>query len=394
MTKKTFTYSRETLYRQIWRRPVSKVAKDYNVSDVALAKICRKLNVPRPPLGYWARRSAGYEDPIPPLPKLKPGERAEYTTVRPRPQPTDTVTAGADERSHAAIVVLDTLENPHELVRRSRGPLRKCARKGTILAEPPEGCLDIRTSSGELDRALRVFDALLKALDARSIAVEITPPHKETDSYWSARSKIIPSLTRALIGDAFVEIGIDEDTDTAEQPVGAVSTTTGYVYQPRPARHRIPNGRLALRIRNAPWGSGHRTTWKDGKAQHVESCLDSFVRGIEEMGLVLREERLERDRVERERQEQERRRAEEEDRRKHEAALTYDLDSRIDAWQRAGQIREFLVAVTKQHPEPDADLAQWLTWARNRAASLEAGAINTVLQLRQPPERTQWTSRF
>lgn len=64
-------YDREKLYKEVWERPVSKVAKDYGISDVGLAKVCRKLQVPLPGLGYWAKKAHGKEPPTPPLPELE-----------------------------------------------------------------------------------------------------------------------------------------------------------------------------------------------------------------------------------------------------------------------------------------------------------------------------------
>jgi hypothetical protein len=52
-------YAREKIYEEIWEEPTIKVAKRYNVSDVALAKVCRKLNIPRPGRGYWEKKAAG-----------------------------------------------------------------------------------------------------------------------------------------------------------------------------------------------------------------------------------------------------------------------------------------------------------------------------------------------
>ena len=49
-------YEREKLYEEVWKEPVIVVAKRYGVSEVALAKACRKLAVPLPPRGYWARQ--------------------------------------------------------------------------------------------------------------------------------------------------------------------------------------------------------------------------------------------------------------------------------------------------------------------------------------------------
>ena len=57
MSDKT-TYDREVLYSEVWAEPVRIVAERYDVSDVALAKACRKLAVPLPGRGYW-----GYSHP-------------------------------------------------------------------------------------------------------------------------------------------------------------------------------------------------------------------------------------------------------------------------------------------------------------------------------------------
>ncbi|HEX2164095.1 MAG TPA: hypothetical protein VHM02_09120, partial [Thermoanaerobaculia bacterium] len=50
---------REGLYELVWSRPVSSVAQDYGLSDVALAKICRRMGIPLPGRGYWAGHAAG-----------------------------------------------------------------------------------------------------------------------------------------------------------------------------------------------------------------------------------------------------------------------------------------------------------------------------------------------
>jgi len=70
-------FNRNKLYAEVWLEPVRTVAKRYEVSDVALAKTCRKLNVPLPPRGYWARSPARREAGRRALPKLKPGEPEE-----------------------------------------------------------------------------------------------------------------------------------------------------------------------------------------------------------------------------------------------------------------------------------------------------------------------------
>jgi hypothetical protein len=63
-------YDREKLYQEIWTEPTQTVAARYGISDVALAKACRQLQIPKPSRGYWAKKAAGQAVPRPP--KLAP----------------------------------------------------------------------------------------------------------------------------------------------------------------------------------------------------------------------------------------------------------------------------------------------------------------------------------
>jgi ankyrin repeat protein len=64
-------YDRTILYEQVWAQPVQEVAKSYSISGVMLGKVCRKLHVPVPPRGYWARIQNGYTAKKPPLTELR-----------------------------------------------------------------------------------------------------------------------------------------------------------------------------------------------------------------------------------------------------------------------------------------------------------------------------------
>ncbi len=46
--------TREELYELVWSAPMVQVVKQHGLSDNGLRKICRKLDVPTPPRGYWA----------------------------------------------------------------------------------------------------------------------------------------------------------------------------------------------------------------------------------------------------------------------------------------------------------------------------------------------------
>jgi excisionase family DNA binding protein len=61
-------YDREELYERVWTIPIRKLAKQYGVSDVALAKSCRKLSIRLPGRGYWAKKNANR--PVSPRPPI------------------------------------------------------------------------------------------------------------------------------------------------------------------------------------------------------------------------------------------------------------------------------------------------------------------------------------
>lgn len=50
--------TKEELEKMVWEKPTVHIAKDLNVSDVAVGKLCKRLNVEKPPRGYWAKKKA------------------------------------------------------------------------------------------------------------------------------------------------------------------------------------------------------------------------------------------------------------------------------------------------------------------------------------------------
>jgi hypothetical protein len=49
------TYDREKLYEEVWNEPVTIVARKYGLSDVAIKKACKKMNVPTLGVSYWQK---------------------------------------------------------------------------------------------------------------------------------------------------------------------------------------------------------------------------------------------------------------------------------------------------------------------------------------------------
>lgn len=76
---------RAQLFERVWSVPVDKLAREWGLSGRGLAKACRRLRVPVPPRGYWARTAAGQRVRRPKLPRLPPGQAEEIVVRVPEP---------------------------------------------------------------------------------------------------------------------------------------------------------------------------------------------------------------------------------------------------------------------------------------------------------------------
>lgn len=61
-------FSRKEFFDLMWSKPIKDLAPNFEMSDVALAKICRNHGIPLPGRGYWAKLQAGKDVPVGQLP--------------------------------------------------------------------------------------------------------------------------------------------------------------------------------------------------------------------------------------------------------------------------------------------------------------------------------------
>src|SRR5690606_34552106 len=50
------------MYAEVWRLPMTKIADHHRVSSSFLARVCTRMNVPRPPRGHWVKLANGIRD--------------------------------------------------------------------------------------------------------------------------------------------------------------------------------------------------------------------------------------------------------------------------------------------------------------------------------------------
>jgi hypothetical protein len=359
--------SRAELYEQIWNVPTTKLSRSYGLSDVALGKICKKHDIPKPPLGYWAKLAHGKTVVRPPLPtigdhRLEVVEIKKRPLVSCRPKP-----HSAELEKEMPIAVPERLTSPHQLVRFTMDALKNSTPDETgILRLRANGCLNVRVGRQSVGRAMRLMEALIKALEARDSTVIVV----ERDRTHQTCVKIL---------DETIEVELREGLNRKEKQFTATELREREKYswlRDRKEYEFYPSGNFVFTILTY-CGEGIRKVWSDGKRQRLENCLDSIVAGLRAAAEGVKAVRLERERWERERQEQERRRREEQERRRNEEEKIKKLETLVANWNQSLKIREFLTAVEKalaEAEEKDAkapDLSDWLAWAHGYANSID-----------------------
>jgi hypothetical protein len=349
------------LYDLVWSKPMSQLCREYGLSDVGLAKICKKHEVPYPPRGYWTKVRNGQRVQKPPLrpvtnPALQPVEipKRPLSEIDKAAREAARSTVEADNGPGERIPVADVLTDPHPLVERTVRSLNSARPGKDGLVQPKAAhCLAVRVAPNSIDRSARLLDALIKALEAKGFAV--SADEGETAKTWVA-----------LLGEK-LSLRLEETVERQEKVQSFFNHRHDY--------DLVPTGRLTLRIDDA-LGGGNRRQWSDGK-KSLDGQLHAVVGGLVKTAEVTKAIRAENARREKERQEDERRRQEHERRRREEEARVIDFDRKLAGWEQAKRIRRFVAAVRDNAIRcagvivPGSEQDRWLAWAWRRADRLD-----------------------
>jgi hypothetical protein len=376
MGHETIIYKRDELYGLVWSKPVRHVAKTYSVSGVALAKICRRLNVPVPGRGHWARVAAGQKPKRRPLAPLRAGEPAEVRSRRWRmPTPPEyTATemteraAGKSREEEVPIRVGTSLHQPHELVALTLAALRKAKSADDGIARCRDRrCLAVEVAPARVDRALHIMDALLKALAARGLDVEVLNP-KEFAVWFpgvTLRQVKMP-VTLVRVDGESVPFALEEITENVQVDRGDPTRWR------QPTFERRATGKLRLRIRDDldayRFRVGVQKNWADTEKRRVEGCLNAFVRGLHTIASAIKRERVESEQRRKEQEESRRRWQLERDRQQLDERCRKRVEEEVPRWRLAREIREYVLETRRIIEEgqctviPDGELDEWLRW--------------------------------
>jgi len=348
--------TREELYEKVWSAPTTQVAAEFGISDVALAKRCKKLNVPKPSLGYWAKVAAGQNpEKVPLSPTIN--EVFIHTAEKPLPQ-TLSLPETTNQLHPMAAELLRTLQT----------------------AKPS---YDKRVWAGDIFSPLAKVGKDSVELTAKCFHVIVT--NVESVGIPFTQPKGGPQAGYFRKGNDRLYLEIEDELVAATENVRRSRQSH--------EASRVPSGRLTFSLSNSRYSSGKIKEWKnDGKAS-LESVLAEvvtevrgyFVTAIKrraQEGIERKRQAIEWEKHQREYEKEEAIRREKERLQKHTEALNATAHARSEdlfkaaEWWRLHQNAAAFINECEQRwrngqaGELTAEQQAWLAWARENAKAL------------------------
>ena len=359
------TSTRKQLYEKVWSTPITIISKEYHLSDVGMAKLCKRHNIPRPPRGYWARVEHGQKPPQAALPN--PDQDESITIhVREELQVDPEIQEQADSAfaKIGPVPVREDLRGCHCLISEMREYLNgRDLYPAGIYRIDQDAPLDLKVSKDGQHRALRIMDALIKAMEGQG---------------WTSRKG---PVVEVLGVDISLSLSEGVKPISVELPADDLNGRYQF-HHDRIVTKQAPSGEFTLLIDGR--STRYRRKIKDGIRQSLEDQLPKVLEGMVFIASSHRQDELERQAWHRKWEEEQRR----------EDALRkrkYELKKQILAekvkvgglvremrqWRQSQDLRAYIEARRARHladrkaEAMDEEFAQWYRWALDQAARID-----------------------
>lgn len=336
---KKILFTREELYELVWTKPLSVLAREYQISDNGLRKICKKMQIPLPSIGHWQKVRSGIKVKIVRLPNKYSGKNE--VTLNKRSLENDSpigkyyqLKKEIENEPNLPLTVPDKLIKPDKLIIETR----QCLRNEKICYNPHRGIiasrecvLNVRVSRHNISRALRFMDALIKLLRIRGHDI-----------------KIDYGRTYAIVYEGRIEVSVKEKLKYD------MNKRFGF-------KDYSAAGLLSFKIEGI-----RERTWVDDKLP-IEDKLSSMLAKLEVMGLELREFRIRNEILQREREEKERIEREKKKREENEIRNFTSLFMSASRLHQANILRDYIKTFesnNKQNGIQSEEQKNLITWAK------------------------------
>lgn len=365
MPDKVNTITRKQLYEKVWSTPMSVISKEYGISDVGMAKHCKRHDIPRPPRGYWAKVEHGQKPP-----KVKLPNPDQDATISIRVQSEQQVDPQIQMQVDAAIdklgpiAVKDNLRGCHYLI----GEMREYLNNRDVFPSglykiTQEAPLDLKVSKTNMHRAMIIMDALLKAMESQG---------------WGIRRGPVVEVLGVGISLSLSESVVSKTEEPPEEDFSG-----HYRFQhDRMVTKQVPSGEFTLLADGR--STRYRRKIKDGIRQSLEDQLPKVLEGMVFIASSHRQDELERQAWHQKWEEEQRR---EDAMRKRK----YELKKKIMAekvrvgglvremrqWRQSQDLKAYIEARRAWHladrkaETMDEEFAQWYRWALDQAARID-----------------------
>lgn len=340
---------------------MSRLAVRFGYSDVGLAKACTRMLVPVPGRGYWAKKEVGRSPKptrLPTLPKGSGRNKLELH-VRRREQPS-AIEAALESSDSIDVDVPEVLTDPHPLVATTIRAFRggKSDYEGFLRPKHP-ACLSVTVTMAHIDRAMLIYDGIIRAIEDRGHVVEVQKYKR--DGYSEPQYRTV-----AIVDGEILEMDLTEVRTRIDRKLE----------DRRPLQTKtelVPSGRLALTLNHEFRYEGMR--WSDDRKRSLDSQLGKFIHALAIAALAVKEQRLRNEERQREQLEEQQREHEEHERRRAESGRIRALDAEIDRMHAARWAREYIdklrTALAGNPDQETQEIRDWLMWVEAYAQRID-----------------------
>ncbi len=340
--------SRKEFYDLVWSTPLLTLSKKYLISDNGIRKICKRMNIPLPPLGYWQKKAYGKSILKKKMPKVNPGEPEIAFEIR----------CAGDEFKIHPLTELAVLEK--EIINDPKLRLKvpqKLSKPDKLIIEANKdlikdksyfsqyhriihthvGKIDIKVSPKNLSRALLIMDTLIKLLRARGHDISVG----DRKTFAKIKGEYIEFHLRE-------KITISDMTDKWGSKLYEPTGILGIIY-------------------------GESYNWKEIKDgnQCLEEKMAKVLALLELKGLKEKAARIKRENYWREQEEKERIIREKKERMEKENNDFKDLLHQAERWNQSQFLRSYIKKVEETVRLTTGELPEefkvWIGWASDMA---------------------------
>jgi len=340
-------FTRKELHDLVWSEPLSQLARKYNLTDNGIRKRCKKMNIPLPKAGHWAKIRHGYKVPKPKLPGNYKGETETVLCFRDKDgkyvEKVDEVTPQTKLKHELQsdpklpLTVPDKITRLDSLIAQAKKSLSKKDSRAynyVGMRTTDRGEINIMVSKPNISRSLYFMNTLIKLLRVRKHDVII----ENNTTYAVIFGEKLPIKFKEK---AKIVYEIDE-----------------YGWK---NRKYYPSGKLAFVHDNRPY---HQKEWTDGK-KPLESRLAEILAYFETYAKKEIEDRIEWEKRRKIEEEEQERQRELQRKKNDEIKRIKVLINMANYWKQAQILREYITALENTEGL-DIKRMDWISWAKQK----------------------------